>query len=78
MKKLLKCQENVLYYLYQHIYYKVNYIINLSRQTKSTIPQKIYLTGKLQENDGTTLFYIAEKQQKIILNLSLDSLIVAR
>ena len=63
--------ENVLYYLYQHIYYKV-IGIHLSRQTNSTIPQKIYFTGKLQENDGTTMFYITEKQQKIILNLSLD------
>ena len=31
---------------------------------------------KLAEDDGTTMFFIAEKQEKIILQFSLDSLIV--
>ena len=30
----------------------------------------------LDEDDGKTMFFIAEKQQKTILNFSLDSLIV--
>ena len=31
---------------------------------------------KLEEDDGATIFFIAEKQQKTILNFSLDSLIL--
>ena len=40
------------------------------------IPQKNNFTGKLEEDDSATMFFIAEKQQQTILNLSLDSLIV--
>ena len=40
------------------------------------IPQQINFTGKLGEVDGVTMFFIAEKQQKTILNFSLDSLIL--
>ena len=29
---------------------------------------------KLEEDDGATMSFIAEKQQKLILNFSLDSL----
>ena len=39
------------------------------------IPQQINFTGKLREDDGATKFFIAQKQQKTILNVSLDSLI---
>ena len=28
------------------------------------IPQKINFTGKLEEDDGATMFFIAERQQK--------------
>ena len=40
------------------------------------IPQQINFTGKLEEGDGATKFFIAEKQQKkkTILNFSTDSL----
>ena len=41
-----------------------------------SIPQQINFTGKLGEVDGATMFFIAEKQQKAILNFSLDSLIL--
>ena len=51
--------------------------IDLSRQTNTSIPQKINFTGKLEKDDGATMFFIAVKQQKTILNFSLDSLIVA-
>ena len=37
---------------------------------------KINFIGKLEEDDGATLFVIAAKQQKTILNFPLDSLIV--
>ena len=47
--------------------------IDLSRQANMCIPEQINFTGKLEEDDGATVFFIAEKQQKTILNISLDS-----
>ena len=41
--------------------------IDLSRQTNTSIPQQINFVGKLEENDGKTMFFIAEKQHKTIL-----------
>ena len=38
--------------------------------------QQINFTGKLKD-DGATMFFIGEKQQKTILNFSLDLLIVS-
>ena len=66
---------NLLGYLYYQNYYKL-IGIDLSRQTNMNIPQQINFTGKLEEDDGAVMFFIAEKQQKTILNFSLDSLIV--
>ena len=43
---------------------------------KTIIPQQINFVGKLDEDDRATMFFTAEKQQKTILNFSLDSLIV--
>ena len=40
------------------------------------IPQQISFTGKLEEGDGATIFFIAEKQQNTILIFFLGSLIV--
>ena len=54
---------NVLDYLYHQNYYKL-IGIDLSRQTNRSIPQQIYFTGKLKEDDGATMFFITEKQQK--------------
>ena len=56
-------------------YYKLIGTV-LSRQTNTSIPQQINFVEKLEEDDGATMIFIAEKQQKIILNFSLDSLIV--
>ena len=50
--------------------------IDLSRQTNMSISQQINFVGKLEEDDGPTMFFITEKQQKTILNFSLDSLTV--
>ena len=50
----------------------IKYII----QTNTSIPQQTNFVGNLEEDDGATMFFIAEKQQKTILNFSLDSLIV--
>ena len=41
-------------------------------RNKYNIPRH---TGKLEKYDGAANFFTAEKQQKIILNFSLDSLI---
>ena len=60
-------------YLYHQKYYKL-IGIDLSRQINISIPQQINFTGKLEEGNGPKMFFIAEKQQKIILNFSLDSL----
>ena len=50
--------------------------IDLPRQASMNIPQQINFTGKLEDDDGATMFFTAEKQQKTILDFSLDSLIV--
>ena len=50
--------------------------IDLPRQANTRILQQIDFVGKLEEDDGATMFFIAEKQQKTILNFSVDSLIV--
>ena len=65
---------NVLDYLYNQNYKLTG--IDLSRQTNTSIPQQINFARKLKEDDGITMFFIAEKQRKTIVNFSLDSLIV--
>ena len=54
-------------YSYHQNYYKL-VGIDLSRQTNAIIPQQINFTEKLEQNNGATMFFIAEKQQKTILN----------
>ena len=66
---------NLLDYLHPQNYYKL-IGIDLSRQTNTNIPQHINFTGKLEQEDGATMFVIFEKQQTAILNFSLDSLTV--
>ena len=60
-------------FLYHQNYYKL-IGIDLSRQINTNIPHYINFTGKLEEDDSATMFSIEEKQQKTILNFSLDSL----
>ena len=67
-EKLIKMSKNddyttgnLLDYLYHQNYYKF-IVIDLS---------------KLGEEDGATMFFISEKQQKTILNFSLNLLIVS-
>ena len=43
--------------------------MDLSRQTNTSIPRQINFVEKL-EDDGATIFFIAEKQQKAILRFS--------
>ena len=66
--------ENLLNFSYHQNYYKL-LGINLSRKTNKNIPQQNYFTEKLEEDDGAKMFFIAEKQQKQIINFHLDSLI---
>ena len=54
---------NLLDYFYHQKYYKL-IGIDLSTQTNIYIPQQINFTGKLEEDDGVTMFFIVEKQQK--------------
>ena len=83
MRNLSKCQEimfttgNLLHYLYHQKYYEL-IDINLSRQNNASIPQQIDFTGKLEEDNGAAMFFIALNQEKTILNFSLDSLIVTK
>ena len=37
-------------------------------ETNTAVPQGINFTGKLEEDKGATIFFIARKQQKTILN----------
>ena len=53
-------------YLYHQNYCK-RIGIDLSRQINTSIPQQSNFVGRLEEDDGTTMFFIAEKQQKAIL-----------
>ena len=46
-------------------------------QTSTSILEQINFTGKLPEDDDPTMFFVCEKQQKLILNFFLDTLIVA-
>ena len=64
---------NLLDYSHHQSYFKL-IGINLSRQKNRCILQQINFVGKLDEDDDAKMFFIAEKQQKIILNFPLDSL----
>ena len=72
----LKLIWNLLDFSYNQNFYKLIYI-DLSRQINSNIPKQIIFTGNLEKENGATMFFIAEKHKKNILNFSLDSLIVA-
>ena len=66
---------NLLDYLYHQNWYKI-IGVDLSRQKNISILNKSFFVGKLEEDDSATMFFVSEKQQKTILNFSLDSLIV--
>ena len=51
---------NLLDYMCQQIYFEIMGI-DLSRQTNKNIPDQGNFTERLEENDGTTTFFIAEK-----------------
>ena len=61
--------------MYHQKYYKL-ISIDLSKQKNTVITQQINFTGKLEEDDVAAMFFITEKLQKAILNVSLDLFIV--
>ena len=65
-------RNSLLDFSYYQNYYKL-IGIDLSRKTNTSIPQQINFEGKLEEDDGATMFFIAEKQHKTIPIFSLDS-----
>ena len=64
----------LLHYLYHQNYYK-HIRIHLSRQTNTSIFPQIDFVRKWEKDNGATMFFIDKKQQKTVLNFSLDSLI---
>ena len=79
-EKLVKMSTNNDFWkgnLLDHSYHQKYYEpigIKLWMQTNTTTHQQINFIGKLEECGDLTMFFITEKQQKTILNLSLDSL----
>ena len=51
---------NLLDYSYHKNYYKL-IGIDLSRKTNTSIPQETNFIGKSEEDDGATMFFVAEK-----------------
>ena len=66
---------NVLDYLYHQKYYKL-IGKDLSRQKNTIILQQTHFIEKIEKDNGAKMFFIAGKQQKTVLNYSLDLLIV--
>ena len=75
---MLKCQETMIIqqetWILDHQNYCKLVYIDISRQTNTITPQQIDFIGKLEKDDRAAIFVMAEKQQKFILNLSLDLL----
>ena len=60
---------NLLYF----VYFKENYkliAIDLNRQTKLKDPQQISFIGKLEKDDGATMFHIIEKSEETTFDFS--------
>ena len=60
-------------------YFKENYkliAINLSKQTKLKGLQQINFIGKLDKNNGATMFFIIEKSEETTFNFSQNSAII--
>ena len=60
-------------------YFKENYkliAINLSKQTKLKYPQQINFIGKLDKDNGATIFFIIEKSEETTFNFSQNSVTI--
>ena len=65
--------------LFDFAYYKENYrliAIDLSKQTKLKDPQQINFIGKLDKDNGATMFFIIEKSEETTFNFSQTSVII--
>ena len=51
----------------QETYYHKIISTDLSRQTNETFFLQINFAGNLEEHNGTRIFFIVEKQQKLLL-----------
>ena len=59
-----------------NVYFKKNnrlIAIDLSEQTKLKDPQQISFIGKLEKDDGATMFFIIEKSEETTFNFSQNS-----
>ena len=66
---------NILDFSYHQNFYEF-IAIDWSRQRNKNVSLQINFTWKLEQGNGGTMLFIAEKQQKTILNFSLVSLTV--
>ena len=60
-------------------YFKENYkviAIDLSKQTKLKDPQQINFIGKLDKDNGATMFFIIEKSKETTFNFSQNSVTI--
>ena len=60
-------------------YFKKNYkliAIDLSKQTKLKDPQQINFIGKLDKDNGATMFFIIEKSEETTFNFSQNSVTI--
>ena len=60
-------------------YYKKHYkliAIDLSKQTKLKDPQQINFIGKLDKDNGATMFFIIEKSEETTFNFSQNSVTI--
>ena len=60
-------------------YFKENYKLiatDLSKQTKLKDPQQINFIGKLDKDNGATMFFITEKSEETIFNFLQNSNII--
>ena len=58
------------------LFQKKNYrliVADLSKQTKLRDPQQINFIGKLENDDGATMFFIIEKSEETTFNFSQNS-----
>ena len=52
---------------------KIQIAIDLSKQIKLKDPQQISFIGKLEINDGTTMFFIIKRSEEITFNFLKNS-----
>ena len=62
-------------YWYHQKHYKL-IGVDLSREANKSMSQEIDFVENIEEDDGTTIFFISENQQKTILNFYLDWLVI--